>query len=657
MKRCPECRRDYTDETLNYCLDDGVALLDGPSSLQPPTQVLSMENGEAPTIQQNATTGETAVLTPQTSQHLGRGKSLGKWIAAITGVLLIGVAAIGYGGYLLFSSMDSPAARPAATVTAQRLTGDGKARGAEISPDGKFLAYIRAEGGQRSIWLKQIKTQSNIPIVQAGELDRFDRLAFSPDGEFLYFNAQTEAVEVPSVYRVATLGGTPTKVFSDANSVQFSLDGQKVSFGRVDFVASESAIYVANSDGTNEQKIASRNGSKFFNGAAVWSPDGKTIAVASGDDSHVPLPHIVITLIPVEGGATVDLGTTKWREVSDLAWHPTGDSIIVAATDSALRQPQLWEVAFPSGEMRRLTNNLHGHFSVSITSDGKSIVTGEIFSRTAVWVSPDLKPENAKAIMPSSGDTWGFSWTPDNRIVYVSDQTGDAEVWIMDADGGNAKPITSDRIFKTTPVVSSDGRYVVYTSNDRGGEIVRIDLNGSNRVVLQGLPGADNPDISPDAKWVIFSAWVEGKPRVLRIPIDGGVPITLTDYAATEPRYSRDGTRFACFIADEKSQDWNRLAIVQADGGQPIKVFQSPGNTNVSRGPIWTPDDRGITLVVAPGEKQNLWLQPVDGGPGKAMTDFEVPGIARREYSRDGKRIAIVRAEGVGNAIMITDFR
>jgi hypothetical protein len=62
-------------------------------------------------------------------------------------------------------------------------------------------------------------------------------------------------------------------------------------------------------------------------------------------------------------------------------------------------------------------------------------------------------------------------------------------------------------------------------------------------------------------------------------------------------------------------------------------------------------------MVVAPGEMQNLWIQPVEGGAAKPLTDFQLPGVARREYSRDGKRIAIVRAEGIGNAIMITDFR
>ena len=42
MKRCPECRRDYYDDTLLYCLDDGNALLEGPASAdEPATAILS----------------------------------------------------------------------------------------------------------------------------------------------------------------------------------------------------------------------------------------------------------------------------------------------------------------------------------------------------------------------------------------------------------------------------------------------------------------------------------------------------------------------------------------------------------------------------------------------------------------------------------------
>src|SRR4051812_35118287 len=37
MKRCPECRRDYYDDSLSYCLDDGSALVEGPPSAEVPT--------------------------------------------------------------------------------------------------------------------------------------------------------------------------------------------------------------------------------------------------------------------------------------------------------------------------------------------------------------------------------------------------------------------------------------------------------------------------------------------------------------------------------------------------------------------------------------------------------------------------------------------
>jgi TolB-like protein/Flp pilus assembly protein TadD len=65
MKRCPECRRDYYDDTLLYCLDDGNALLEGPASVdEPATAILHLTDapGEAATRAQIHTTEQTAVL-------------------------------------------------------------------------------------------------------------------------------------------------------------------------------------------------------------------------------------------------------------------------------------------------------------------------------------------------------------------------------------------------------------------------------------------------------------------------------------------------------------------------------------------------------------------------------------------------------------------
>jgi len=627
-------------------------LLEGPSSFEPRTEIISGDSKRGETIH----TSETKVFSSNPSATVPS-KSGTPLIAAVVGVLIL-VGAAGYGVYRYAASPTAPPQRSTTNVEVQRVTGDGKTRGAIISPDGKLVAYIRTEGGERSIWIKQIATNAALQIVKPGGLDQFENLTFSPDGIFLYFRAVPISPEPPSVYRVSSLGGTPTKAFTNTFSVEFSPDGKFVSFGRFDLATNEASIFVANIDGSNERKIASRTGTKFFQPNHAWSPDGKWIAAIGGDDALAPEPLMSIFLVPVDGTVEPKEIGRRWASIDDVVWHPSGDSLLLPASETVSQQNQIWEVGYPSGDARRLTSNLNGHNSVSITADGNAIVTGEIYSRTALWVSPDLKPENAKPIFSPTADTWGFGWTPDERLVFSSDRGGEAEIWIIDADGTNAKQLTNDKAFKQVPVVSPDGRYIVYTSTAESGRLERIDIDGTNRISLtQDTLGADNPDVSIDSKWVLFSAYTGGDSRIMRVPISGGESQILTEYKAIEPRYSHDGTRFACFIPNETTGFWSRLAIVPADGGAPIKIIDVPANASIGRGPVWTPDGKGITVIISEGEKQNLWLIPVDGSPGRRLTDFEVPGIARRDFSRDGKRIAIMRAEGIGNAIMITKFR
>jgi len=261
-------------------------------------------------------------------------------------------------------------------------------------------------------------------------------------------------------------------------------------------------------------------------------------------------------------------------------------------------------------------------------------------------------------VMPDTGDTWGLSWTPDGRIVYVSDQSGDAELWIMNADGSSPRQLTHDRIFKGFPDVSSDGRYIVYVSADASGRIMRVNIDGSNPVALSSIGnGQDNADISPDDKWVIYSGWVNGSLRILRAPLTGGDATQLTDVQTSEPRYSPDGQQFACFLVNEVTQDWGYLVIYPADGGQPVKKFDIPPGTNTSRSPYWTPNGRSISLIVSEGDKADLWEQPLDGGPLRRISQFDRPVVARRDYARDGKRIAVVRGTAFNNAVMVTGFR
>ena len=64
MKRCPECRRDYTDETLNFCLDDGSLLVDGPAAATESATAIFSSSGrmvDAPTAVYPERIGSTDV--------------------------------------------------------------------------------------------------------------------------------------------------------------------------------------------------------------------------------------------------------------------------------------------------------------------------------------------------------------------------------------------------------------------------------------------------------------------------------------------------------------------------------------------------------------------------------------------------------------------
>lgn len=91
MKRCPECRRDYFDETLVFCLDDGVRLLDGPASEDPATAIQVPHSTEAPTREFNQS---------DESYRLHRVSNKNSLIAGLIGILFVAILGVGYFYYV-----------------------------------------------------------------------------------------------------------------------------------------------------------------------------------------------------------------------------------------------------------------------------------------------------------------------------------------------------------------------------------------------------------------------------------------------------------------------------------------------------------------------------------------------------------------------------
>jgi len=101
--------------------------------------------------------------------------------------------------------------------------------------------------------------------------------------------------------------------------------------------------------------------------------------------------------------------------------------------------------------------------------------------------------------------------------------------------------------------------------------------------------------------------------------------------------------------------------LLSPDFSQPIRFldFERPRaeyGGMFGDGPIlFTRDGKGILYPVRNGSVDNLWLQNLDGSPGKQLTDFKSEFIRDFDYSVDGKQLAIIRGHRESDVVLIRD--
>jgi len=169
---------------------------------------------------------------------------------------------------------------------------------------------------------------------------------------------------------------------------------------------------------------------------------------------------------------------------------------------------------------------------------------------------------------------WLPRFSPDgSRIAFYAYRSGNRDLWVMPASGGQAKQITRNPAQDFYPSWSPDGNSLAFSSI-RGGNIdlYAIAVDGSGEKRLTDDPAVDrSPAISPDGAWIVFSSLRGGSGAVWRMPREGGEPVRLTpgDFLPY-PIWSRDG-RAVYFL------DRNDVWIVPAEGGEVRKLTDFSG--------------------------------------------------------------------------------
>jgi TolB-like protein len=167
MKRCPDCGRNYNDDSMSFCLDDGSELLFGPASSEastggadePATAILhsTAAPGEAPTRAQINTTNETAVLPANTGEMLAKPRGLDKRLLAVPLLLAI-IALGGYFGYRYFKPASGGPINSIAVLPFQNKSGD---------PNSEYLSDGLAESlNYRLSQIPKLKVSPTSSVIQ-----------------------------------------------------------------------------------------------------------------------------------------------------------------------------------------------------------------------------------------------------------------------------------------------------------------------------------------------------------------------------------------------------------------------------------------------------------------------------------------------------------
>ncbi|PYS67033.1 MAG: hypothetical protein DMF73_20285, partial [Acidobacteria bacterium] len=164
----------------------------------------------------------------------------------------------------------------------------------------------------------------------------------------------------------------------------------------------------------------------------------------------------------VESGLT----SQQWDEIESVCWLPDDSGLVITAIEGERRNAQIWFVSYPAGEVRRITNDLDNYRNVSLTTDGGNLVSVLSEGTSNVWIAPNGDASRASQITSNRFDgIGGIAWTPDGRIVHVSRASGNADIWIMNADGTEDRQLTANALLNLLPRVSPDGHYIVFMSN------------------------------------------------------------------------------------------------------------------------------------------------------------------------------------------------
>jgi Tol biopolymer transport system component len=248
------------------------------------------------------------------------------------------------------------------------------------------------------------------------------------------------------------------------------------------------------------------------------------------------------------------------------------------------------------------------------------------------------------------------SFSPSGEIAYVTNRTGNFEIFRKQISGGAELNLTQNDADDVQPAFSPDGTQIAFVSNRQStSQLIYRNANcpmtGGDIWIMRALGGpaqkivdsGNFPSWSPDGSTIIYTRGPLGSYKMLRVSVQGGEPVEIplkfqgTDRVQMNlfyPSYSSDG-RWIVF----EVQQGDGIYVVSAAGGEPQRIARG-------RRPVWNANSTAIIYSSGePGKNYSLWQVPFALEQAKETAEPTPLTVGhgrdtQAAVSRDGKLVA-----------------
>jgi len=603
-------------------------------------------SGSGPTAQGSRTpspgsSSSAAVLATRKSRRL-----------AVIAACLVILAAAGFGAWCFW-----PRARPFATISVSQITNVGTIEMIALSGDGRFLAEVKNDKGQRTLWVRNTATNTDTQILGAFG-NEYMGIAFSPDGNYLYFVRPTLGNTITNaLYVMPVFGGTPRQLVNDIDTiVSFSPDGKRFTFVRFTPQRKDqsSEIHIADKDGSDNQMVYA---TREEIGPPVWSPEGNRIAwISTVGPAKYALQIFEIASKKLTSFAAP--ANISFSDLGNVAWMSDGRHLLTFYVRPHSDHSQIGMVTLPSGDFHPVTNDVSSYSQLALSGDGRTLATvlTNIDSSVA-W----YKPEGGVPLSttPLRITPYRIAWANEDRLLFAIPRV---DIGWIDRATGEVHTFDLGEIAAGDYITTCPDGHILFAGFPKGATeawVFRMDADGGNIVQLASGGISPTPGCSSDGREVYYFAEENqmSKASLWSVPLSGGTPRQILPPEATV---------YYAISPDGRMAGWT---ILDSIGNARWKIFDLASGRSVSQIPLdtsdmgstdaspvrFSPDNRAAVYSVLRNGGRTLLYQPLDGSTPHPLLDPAQEAIPDFGWSPSSKQLALVRQKSSSDVVLIKD--